>query len=121
MYRPTDNISYFYRYILPGRKHFSPYSRVIRFLLILLLLSFNNISSAQPVCPFTASISANYCIGGGKIRLTANTFPAGSYTYQWSTGGTGSYVDIDIAAAAVLYEDATGRRHGFLAPKGTEH
>ena len=42
------------------------------------------------------SISADYCIVAGKVRLTASSTPAGA-TYIWSTGQTGSFIDVDIA------------------------
>jgi len=41
-----------------------------------------------------ASIAANYCAGGGLIRLTAQGGMAGA-TYLWSTGATSSYIDVD--------------------------
>ena len=42
------------------------------------------------------TIFADYCVVAGKVRLTATSTPAGA-TYIWSTGQTGSSVDVDIA------------------------
>ncbi len=45
----------------------------------------------------SVSISANYCTGGGTVRLTAKPVPAGAYTYLWNHGETTQSIDIDIA------------------------
>ena len=42
------------------------------------------------------NITADYCISPGKVRLTASSVPSGA-TYLWSTGQTGSSIDVDIA------------------------
>ena len=47
----------------------------------------------------TVTVSADYCIVPGKVRLTANPLPAGSYTYLWSTGATTQVIDVDIAGS----------------------
>jgi hypothetical protein len=42
------------------------------------------------------SITADYCIVAGKVRLTASSVPAGA-SFAWSTGQTGATIDVDIA------------------------
>lgn len=48
------------------------------------------------VSVLTASISANYCYGGGNIQLTANGGAAGD-TYLWSTSQTSKQILVNIA------------------------
>ena len=45
----------------------------------------------------TVTITADYCSVPGKVRLTANPLPAGTYTYLWTTGQVTSFIDVDIA------------------------
>lgn len=47
----------------------------------------------------SVTISADYCIVPGKVRLTADPLPAGSYTYSWSNGATTQVIDVDIAGS----------------------
>ncbi len=47
----------------------------------------------------TVTISADYCLVPGKVRLTANPLPAGTYTYLWTTGAATSFIDVDIAGS----------------------
>ena len=57
----------------------------------------------------TVSILANYCIGGGKVRLMAVPSIAGTYTYSWTNSATTSIIDIDIAGSyAVTITDVNG-------------
>jgi len=59
-------------------------------------------ASAEKILPVTVSplpipaISANYCAGGGYIRLTANGGGAGA-TYLWSTDETTQSILVNIA------------------------
>jgi len=48
------------------------------------------------VSVLTASISANYCFGGGSIQLTANGGSAGD-TYLWSTSETSKQILVNVA------------------------
>ncbi len=42
------------------------------------------------------TVTADYCIIPGKVRLTASASPAGA-TFLWSTGQTGASIDVDAA------------------------
>jgi len=56
----------------------------------------------------TPDISANYCAGGGYIRLTANGGGAGA-TYLWNTDETTSEIMVNIAGQySVLVTNAAG-------------
>lgn len=53
----------------------------------------NNVTvTAGPV----VNIAADYCYGGGKIKLTASSTPAAT-SWLWSTGETTSFILVDIA------------------------
>ena len=41
----------------------------------------------------TVTITPNYCIGGGVVRLTCNT----QTSYLWSTGATSQFIDVTVA------------------------
>ena len=58
------------------------------------VISWNLCASGNPVP--TASISANYCLIPGYIRLTANGGAVGD-TYLWNTNETTSTIDVNIA------------------------
>ncbi len=48
------------------------------------------------------TITADYCAVAGKVRLTATSIPAAT-SYTWSTGQTGSTIDVDIAGDYQAY------------------
>ena len=48
------------------------------------------------------TINADYCAVPGKVRLTASSVPAAT-SYAWSTGQTGSTIDVDIAGDYQVY------------------
>ncbi|MFT3680248.1 MAG: T9SS type A sorting domain-containing protein [Ferruginibacter sp.] len=53
----------------------------------------------------TPSISANYCIGAGLVRLTSTS----ATSYLWSTDETTQYIDVDMAGAySVTVTNAAG-------------
>ena len=63
--------------------------------------STKNVSLVVNPTP-VVSISADYCIDPGKVRLTATSTPAAT-SYTWSTGQTGSTIDVDIAGDYQVY------------------
>lgn len=57
----------------------------------------------------SVTVSADYCIVPGKVRLTANPLPAGAYTYSWSTGASTQVIEVDIAGSyTVTVTNANG-------------
>ena len=53
----------------------------------------------------TVTITANYCIGGGKVRLTCSS----QSSYLWSTGATTQYIDVTTAGSySVTGTNASG-------------
>lgn len=57
----------------------------------------------------SVTLSADYCIVPGKVRITATPSPAGSYTYLWSNGATTQVIDVDIAGSyTVTITNANG-------------
>ncbi|MBS1742856.1 MAG: Ig-like domain-containing protein [Bacteroidetes bacterium] len=44
------------------------------------------------------TITSDYCVVPGKVRLTATSVPVAT-SYLWSTGATTSFIDVDIAGS----------------------
>ena len=59
------------------------------------LTSSTNVTLTVNPVP-VVTLVADYCIVAGKVRLTASATPAGA-TYVWSTGQSGSSIDVDVA------------------------
>jgi hypothetical protein len=55
----------------------------------------------------TVTVFADYCAIPGKVRLTATAIPAGA-TFLWSTGQTGSTIDVDEADTYAVTATSSG-------------